>query len=51
MPDLCPKTYTEVYDQRYCRSFCLGTGCKYLRECRTYKSLPDIAFKPFDGDI
>lgn len=48
-PDLCPQTYSEVYDQRYCRSFCFGTGCMHLRECRTYPNLPNPKVVVFDG--
>lgn len=51
MPDLCPVNYDEVHDQRFCRSFCFGSGCKYLRECRTYPTLPNPSVVVFKGDI
>lgn len=29
---VCPET-TDFVDKGYCKSFCMGKGCKYLKRC------------------
>ena len=49
--DLCPETFEKIPDKRCCNTSCFGEGCKYLKNCNTYKNAPDLPYKEFKGDI